>query len=192
MGISLAIMMLLSSGTNGFELNARSKDIAQNSVNNTIRSEYTSLDSESCKTIEFNEETSDSRQACPGYNNIPVLVSQTDGRYYVNIGGTNKNEGLSFAFNHLGEKLEWRLQNDEPFAAIYRYYIDGASDKPIGSSVLAVQKVSGKMGSCIAGVIDGNLPNANEIARRFADEKIANFKCGIDSREEISSQKQLL
>ena len=75
------------------------------------------------------------------------------------------------------------------FAVIYRYYIDGASDKPVGSSVLAVQKISGKVGNCITGMIDGNLPNANKIARRFADEKIADFRCGVDSREEISSQK---
>ena len=183
--IAVTIAMLFSSCSSK-SIDARSKNIAQTPANDTIRSEYTSLD-ESCKTIEVNEETSDTKQACSGYNNIPVLVSQTDGRYYVNIGDTGKNEGLSFAFNHLGEKLEWRLQGDKPFAAIYRYYIDGASEKPIGSSVLAVQKISRNEGECIAGVVDGNLPNANEVARRFADEKIADFECGVDSKEEISN-----
>ena len=186
--ISFIIVMLLSTCTNGFKLNAQ-LERGKSSMNKAIRSEYTPLDSESCgEIIEYDDETSDTKQNCPGYDNIPVVIYQTDGRYYVNIGG-NKNEGLSFAFNHLGEKLEWRLRDDEPFAAIYRYYIDGASDKPIGSSVLAIQKIWGSAGECIAGVVDGNLSNANELARRFADEKLADFECGLDNREEISSQK---
>ena len=172
---------------NGFQLNAQSKELGKSSVNGIIRSEYTPLDSESCgKTIEFNDGTSDSRQACPGYDNIPIFVNRIDGRQ-IDIGG-NTIVCLGWDFNLLGEKLEWRLRDNEPFAAIYRYYIDDGFGKHSGSSVLVVVKISGSAGDCIAGVVDGN-PNANELARRFADEKIAGFECGVDNREEILSQK---
>ena len=178
-------MLLVSSSINGLKLDSHSKDLAQASVNSAIRSEYTSINSESCKIIELDRETSYSVSACPSYNQIPVLVSQSDGRYSVKIGETGKTDGISWYHNRLGEMLEWRLRGDEPFAVIYRYYVDDPSGQPTNESVLAVHKVSGKVSGCIAGVIDGNIPKANEIARHFADEKIGNFECGIDSREEI-------
>lgn len=181
------VMMLISLWLNTSKLNARSNTLAQNSANDTIRSEYTSLDSKSCRTIEFDEETNYSIQACPSYKNIPVFIYQTDGLYSLRISNKGNNEGIGFAFGRLGDKLEWRLRNNEPFAVIYRYYDNSASNKSVNLSILAIRKVSEKVGDCIAGTVDGNLPNANEIARRFADEKIANFKCGVDNRVEISS-----
>ena len=186
---SFTMVMFFSACTNSFKLNAQSEELDKNPVNGIIRSEYTPLDSESCgETIEFNDETSDSKQACPGYDNIPIFVNRIDGRQTVDIGG-NTIGSLGWDFNLLGEKLEWRLRDNEPFAAIYRYYIDNDLGEPDSSSALVVVKISGNAGDCIAGVVDGNLPNANELARRFADEKIANFECGVDSREEISSQR---
>ena len=197
---TLAIVMLFSAVTNGSKINAKKRDrtksieVAEISSepDGTIKSEYTPLDSNSCEEVnlfdEEIEELNDTRQPCPGYNNIPVFVDRFDGRYYVNIGGTDKSGGVGLAYTRLGKKLEWRLRDDVAFAVIYRYYFDSTFERPIVSSVLVVKKVSGKMGSCIAGVIDGNLSNANEVARRFADEKVADFRCGVDSREEISSQ----
>ena len=118
--------------------------------------------------------------------NRTILVKNIDGRQTVDFGG-NTIESLGWNFNRLSEKLEWRLRDDEPFAAIYCYYIDDALTTDSGSSALVVVKISGSAGDCIAGMVDGNLPNANELARRFADEKIAEFECSVDSPEEISS-----
>ena len=182
---SFTVVMLLSNCTNGFKLNAQSQEQLKSSVNGIIRSEYTPLDSESCgEIIKYDDETGDTKQACPGYDNIPVLVKNIDGRQTVDLGG-NTIESLGWDFNRLGEKLEWRLRDDEPFAAIYRYYIDDVGGDS-GSSALAIVKISASAGECIAGMVDGNLPEANELARRFADEKIADFECGVDSPEEIS------
>ena len=179
---SSIVAILLFSCIDGAKSDVRSKAIAQK-ANNTIRSEYTSLESNSCKTIQFDEETKFSTHVCPSYKNIPVFIYQTDGLYSLRISQKGNNEPLGFAFGRLGDKLEWRLQNDEPFAVIYRYYGNGSSSKPIDSSVLAIQKVSEDVGDCIAATVDGNLPNANEIARRFADEQIANFECDVHSRK---------
>lgn len=183
--ISLIVTILLSFCLNRAESFAHSNDLAQK-ANDIVISEYTSLDLESCKTIQFDEETKFSTQACPSYENIPVFIYQTDGLYSLKIGEKGDNEALGFSFGRLGDKLEWRLRNGEPFAVIYRYYDNATSDKSVGSSVLAIRKVPEQVDGCIAGTVDGSLPNANEIARRFADKKIAEFKCGADSKEEIS------
>ena len=187
---SSTIVMLFSICTNGTKLDALSNNLAQNSANSTIGSEYTPLDSESCQTVELDEETGYSTQSCPGYNNIPVFVYQTDGRYSVSIGEKlNNDDGIiGLDLGNLGDKLEWRLRDNKPFAAIYRHYIiyfDNAPE-PI-DSVLVVRKMSGSVASCTTGVVDSNVPNANEVARRIADEKIADFECGVDSIERISN-----
>ena len=185
---SFTIVMLLSICTNAFKVNAYSEKQPKSLVNGIIRSEYTPLDSESCNEItEYNDETGDYNQACPGYDNISVFIKNINGRQTLNFGG-NVIESLSWEFNRLGEKLEWRLRDDEPFAAIYRYYIDDVATDS-GSSALAIVKISEDTGECIAGMVDGKLSHANELARRFADEKIAEFDCDVDSIEKISSQK---
>ena len=187
MATSFTIAILLSICMR-FKLNAYPKEQPKSLANGIIRSEYTPLDSESCGEItEYNDETGDYNQACPGYDNISVFIKNIDGRQTLNLGG-NVIESLGWDFNRLGEKLEWRLRDDEPFAAIYRYYIDDVATDS-ASSALAIVKISGSAGECIAGMVDGNLPQANELARRFADEKIAEFDCGVDSREEILSLK---
>lgn len=187
---SLITILFFSGCTNGYKLNAHPQ-LDKSSVNKVIRSEYTPLNSESCKTIELDEETGYSTQSCAGYNNIPVFVSQTDGFYSVSI-GEKQNEDLGAIgtnlLGSLGDKLEWRLQDNEPLAVIYRHYIiylDNAT-KPI-DSVLVVRKMSGNIAGCTMGIVSSNVPNANEVARRIADEKIADFECDRDSTERISN-----
>ena len=185
---SLITIVFFSGCTNGFKLNAQS-ELDKSSGNKVIRSEYTPLDSESCKTIELDEETGYSTQSCPGYNNIPVFVSQTDGFYSVSIGERQNELGTidTNLLGNLGDKLEWRLQDNEPLAVIYRHYIiylDNAT-KPI-DSVLVVRKMSGNIADCTMGIVGSNVPNANEVARRIADEQIAG-ECDVDSTERISN-----
>lgn len=98
--ISLTIVLLSSACTSGAKLNALSNNLAQNSANNTIDSAYTPLESESCQTIELDEETGFSTQSCPGYNNIPVFVQQTDGFHSVSI-GEKRNEDLGIIGSNL-------------------------------------------------------------------------------------------
>ena len=184
----LTIVLLGLTCTNGAKLNV--SNLSQNLVNDSIDSEYTPLDSE-CQTIELDEETGYSTQSCPGYNNIPVFIHQSDGFHFISI-GEKRNEDLgiidSNLFGHLGDKLEWRLRDNRPLAAIYRHYIIYLNNapKPI-DSMLVVRKISENVASCTMGVVDSNVPNANEVARRIADEKTAEFECGVDSVERISN-----
>ena len=184
---NIIIVMLFSTCTNRAKPNATLNNLAQNSANDTISSEYTPLDSESCQTIELNKETGYLTQSCPGYNSIPVFVSQTDGFHSVSIGEKQNEDSSIIGSNllgNLGDKLEWRLRNNQPFAAIYRHDIIYFDDAPESiDSVLVVKKISGNVASCITSVVDSNVPNANEVARRIADEKIADFECGVDTVE---------
>ena len=188
--ISLTIVLFSSACMSGAKLNALSNNLAQNSANNTIDSEYTPLDSESCKTIGLDEETGYSTQSCLGYNNIPVFVSQSDGFHSVSI-GEKRNEDLgligSNPLGNLGDKLEWRLRDNKPFAAIYRHYTIYFNASEPFDSMLVIRKISENVASCTIGAVDSNVPNANEVARRIADEKSADFECGIDSVERISN-----
>ena len=195
--ISLVTTMLFGCA-NKLATNARSSDrpesreTAQVSAqfDETIESEYSAIDPDSCQTIQLDKETGAATLTCPSYNNIPVFVYQTDGRYSVSIGKKlNNDDGIiGLDLGKLGDKLEWRSRNNELFAAIYRHhilYFDNAPE-PL-DSVLVVRKMSENVASCTTAVVDSNVPNANEVARRLADEKVADFECGVDSTERISN-----
>ena len=91
-------------------------------------------------------------------------------------------------FNHLGEKLEWRLSNDlgrwMPVATIVRYHTahpETGEDK--GQVLVVTQLAEGN--SCHIAYIDALAnPDANELAREAADAS-GNFDCASDEVEII-------
>ena len=153
-------------------------------------SDYSAIDRNSCEIVQLDEETGASTSVCPSYNNIPVFIYHSDGRYSLSIGEelNNSNDIVGLDLGKLGNKLEWRSQNDEPIAVIYRHHIlyFNNAPQPI-ESVLVIRKMSGNIASCTVGVVNGSMSNANKTARLVADKEAVNFRCGTDSIKKISN-----
>lgn len=136
-----------------------------------------------------------SNMVCSGWRGYPVLIYSGDLResvfYGFPPGGDLAPAWESFsAFNSAGPRIEWRIETDKgrsiPYAAIHRWFVSADPENPDRKTeVLVVEKV-GQMherDGCAVGLVlaTGN-PQANEAARRIADEQARNFTCGVDQR----------
>lgn len=159
---------------------------------------YTDLDLDTCVSINSSSEEEPGGFAslrCKGYQGAPVYFKEFDLRQSVYYGPVSKKiideAGETFsAFNHVGKKIEWRLDADgRPAATILRWFIEntnpdtGAVDKALNGQVLVISKVASEddpMG-CVAGYVDALAnPEPNLLARKVADEIAPGFACGVD------------
>ena len=93
-------------------------------------------------------------------------------------------------FNHLGEKLEWRLSNALgrwfPIATIVRYHTAHPETGEDFGQVLVVSQIA-EGNSCHIAYVDALAnENANELARQAAD-KAGDFDCATDEVEIIGA-----
>ncbi|WP_421915703.1 hypothetical protein [Mesorhizobium sp.] len=135
---------------------------------------------------------------CPGYRGYAVLIAYDDNRESLFYGFppsdmTSVWESFS-GFNSAGPKVEWRIETSGgtavPFAAIHRRSVSGAEDADKKTDVLVVAKV-GQMEArdgCTIGLVlaTGN-PDANDQARKLADDKARAFACGKDRHSVIGN-----
>jgi hypothetical protein len=146
-------------------------------------SAYTSLDLAACKETPANPddplETGVWR--CTGYLGIPVLLVESDLRFFVSYGDGAASERAFHQtlppFNYINDTLEWRLDDDgQPFATILRFFTDSGDGGPQGQ-VLVVTRL-GDGGVCHVAYIDA-LANAdaNVMARQVADLIARNYSC---------------
>ena len=145
-------------------------------------SAYTKLDLESCRVLDQStDEGSWVELRCAGYEGIELFVSEGDLRFDVDAGVPNETFQTIMAFNELGETVEWRLREGEPFATIIRYR--DVSMQGGERSVLAVDKI-GTTGApgCRVAQIAGDTPRANARARAVADADAATFDCAKEPR----------
>ena len=163
-----------------------------------ISSAYTDIDAEKdCTTFASAAEGEGdwANLVCSGYRGYPVFIYSADLResvfYGFPPGGDLAPAWESFsAFNSTGARIEWRIDTDKgrsvPFAAIHRWFVSADPENPDKQiEVLVVEKV-GQMherDGCAVGLVlaTGN-PEANEAARKLADERARNFSCGADKR----------
>jgi hypothetical protein len=94
------------------------------------------------------------------------------------------------AFNEVTPRIEWRIETQggrsAPFATIHRWAVDGAEGER--TEVLVVSKVGqleGRQGCTVGLVAASGYPEANEVARKLADERARGFACGTDKPVEI-------
>jgi hypothetical protein len=162
-----------------------------------IESAYSKFDAKACKHTKGTEPEDYGSWACPGHAGMRVLLSAGDQRMYVSFGSKdNLAAGQTFpGFNDVYEgTVEWRIEKPasgkpRPFAAILRWNVVTPEDRektsgPVSSSgrVLVVTRL-GPGGSCHVGYVDARAnPDANELARRLADEHARSFRCGKDKR----------
>ena len=161
-----------------------------------ISSAYTDLDwKKDCVTYAKAEEGEGdwANLACSGYRGYPVLVAYDDAReslYYGFPSDDMTSVWESFSgFNSAGPKVEWRIETKGdiaiPFAVIHRRSIGNPEDENKPTEVLVVAKVAQPEAhdGCTVGLVlaTGN-PQANDQARKLADDKAKSFACGKDKR----------
>ena len=172
---------------------------ASPAASQSIEYVYTKFDAKTCKHEKGTEVEDYGSWLCPGYRNLRVLLSAGDQRMYVSFGPWKKdNIALSQTlpgFNDVYEgTVEWRIEKDakgkaRPFATILRWNAVTPDDRdkatgPIKSTgrVLVVTRL-GPGGVCHVGYVDAKAnPDANELARKLADEHARAFRCGKDKR----------
>jgi hypothetical protein len=130
---------------------------------------------------------------CTGYRGFPVILRSADARDSAFYGFPPAPDDLAWesfsAFNAVGPKVEWRIAREGnlevPFAVIHRSRVSDPEDAERQVEVLVVEKVGqlDERQGCAVGLVmaTGN-PQANETARRIADEQARTFACGADER----------
>ena len=164
----------------------------------TIGSTYTSTAPKDCHVSSAGNGVDDSTiRVCPGKAGLEVLVSENDLRETVSVGRSRATAAREPAaqiwfgpFNWTTTTVEWRALDGNPFAIIQRWHIDDSGDqdkhgRPTAKPMLAVTRLPpGPV--CHVAYIDVTAnPNANELARKAADEIARDFKCGADEAKVI-------
>lgn len=135
-----------------------------------------------------------SSRVCPGFGGLIVLLQEDDLRETVSVGrsraGAEKEPAASQGFgpfNSTAETIEWRLDaKARPFAIIQRWHIADNSDedkdgRPIAKPMLVVTRLPPGPACHVAYIDVQANPDANELARKAADEMARGFKCGEDA-----------
>ena len=131
-----------------------------------------------------------------GHAGLPIYISGGDQRSFVSFGRNARKELANreslMSFNGQGDVIEWRIETlpggkKRPFAAIMRWSTTVQKEEPnpdgevVRGQVLVITRLD-PGGVCHVGYVDGRAnPDANELARKVADEKARAFRCGRDT-----------
>jgi hypothetical protein len=160
----------------------------------TFSSSYTSSAPKDCHVSTTGDNVDDSTiRVCPGKAGLVVLISEGDLRETVSIGRNRAAAAKEPAaqarfgpFNSTTATVEWRARNGKPFAIIQRWLIADNGDqdndgRPIAKPMLVVTRLP-PGAVCHVAYIDVKAnPDADELARKAADEIARDFKCGTDA-----------
>ena len=166
----------------------------------TIGSVYTSTAPGNCRVSGARNGVDDSTtRFCPGKAGLGVLVNEEDLRETVSVGrgrAVAASEPAARAwfgpFNASSATIEWRIQGGKPFAIIQRWHLDDVTDedkngRPIAKSMLVVTRLPPGPVCHVAYVDVKANPDANELARKVADEFARGFECGKDEVKVIGN-----
>jgi len=181
---SLLALMFCSGGTTGPHAAGVSFDSA-----------YTKYDYERCPHRLGHDVEDYGQWRCKGLNGITVLISAGDQRTTMSFGPRAGSEPAAAqtlrGFNSIKRgRIEWRValggrRRNHPFAAIVRwttFVVDerGSAEEAVKGEVLVVTRLA-PGGACHIGYVDALAnANANELARKIADERAASFHCNAD------------
>jgi hypothetical protein len=166
----------------------------------TFSSGYSSTAPRDCRVSKAGNGVDDSSiRVCPGKAGLVVVISEDDLREAVSIGRNRVAAAKEPAaqnwlgpFNSTTNTVEWRALDGKPFAVIQRWHIADNADedknrRPIAKPMLAVTRLP-PGAVCHVAYIDVKAnPNANELARKAADESARHFKCGKDEIKVIGA-----
>src|SRR6266702_5925999 len=158
-----------------------------------LGSSYTSTAPKDCRMIGKPSELDGSTtRVCPGKSGLVVVIAEDDLREVVSVGRNRAAAAREPAaqvwfrpFNSSAHTVEWRAADGKPFAIIQRWHIadNGDLDKsgrPTDKPMLAVTRLPpGPV--CHVAYVDAQANrDANELARKAADEFARGFQCGKD------------
>jgi len=161
-----------------------------------FRSVYTSVAAKDCRkktVLKVDDTDYASDYVCPGIAGLVVLRQEEDLRETISVGRNRAaaesepaaSEGFG-GFNSTGDTIEWRLDaKGKPFAIIQRWYVADPdlpekNGRTQSKQVLIVTRLPpGAVCQVTQIEVKGN-PNANEAARKAADETARDYKCGKD------------
>lgn len=189
MHVRLAIAVLCASSGSISPTNAQ-----------TFGSSYTSSAPKDCRVSSAANGVDDSTiRVCPGKAGLKVLVSEDDLRETVSVGRNRAAAAREPAaqlwfgpFNSTTTSVEWRSLDGKPFAIIQRWHIADHSDedkdgRPIAKPMLIVTRLPPGPVCHVAYIDVAANSNANELARKAADETARDFKCGTDAVKVIGA-----
>jgi hypothetical protein len=139
-------------------------------------------------------------RVCPGKASLVVLINEGDLRETVSVGrnaaAADKEPAARSGFgpfNSTTDTVEWRAIDGKPFAIIQRWHLADidAEDKdgrPTDRGLLVVTRLPPGAVCHVAYVDVKANPNANELARKAADENARDFKCGKDETKIIGER----
>jgi hypothetical protein len=123
---------------------------------------------------------------CQGYDGIAVHWTNEPDNSSVSFGTESSIGGefdARFTFAVVGDVIEWRgpVRSGKvvPVAAIVRYQLCREVGGPC-TPELAIYRLHGKRGSCIAATVNGRRPDANARVREIADTYMRSFDCEKD------------
>lgn len=140
-------------------------------------SAYTDLDTDDCEILETYEDGGVELR-CDGYGGFDVFVSDGDARMEVDYGVRNDSFETFSAFNGVGERIEWMLDDEgAPYATALRFLID-VDGRKAQALVVSTIGTRGEPG-CVVGVVDAAADQANGIARGLG-AMASLFDCSSD------------
>ncbi|MDO9058814.1 MAG: hypothetical protein Q7U92_07335 [Bradyrhizobium sp.] len=159
----------------------------------TFSSSYSSTAPGDCRVTGAGNGVDDSTiRVCPGKAGLVVVISEDDLREAASVGRNRAAADKEPAaetpfgpFNSTTHTVEWRTLDGKPFAIIQRWHISDNADedkngRPIAKPLLAVTRLPPGAVCHVAYVDVKANPNANELARKAADESARSFRCGKD------------
>lgn len=167
----------------------------------SMGSTYTSTAPKDCHPVGKPSELDGSTtRVCPGKDGLMVLIAEDDLREVVSVARSRKAAAeepaakVWFApFNSSENTVEWRAAGTKPFAIIQRWHIaDGADPdkqgRPNTKAMLVVTRLPPGPVCHVAYVDAIANPNANELARKAADDFARGFTCGKDEVKVIGTR----
>lgn len=141
-------------------------------------STYAKFDIDACTITEQElEEGSYTEWKCPANRGVAIFAQDGDGRMDMDFGAEDDAFQTYGGFNNLGDTIEWRMKDGEPFAGIFRY--SDATEQGKGRTILAVETIGTVSRSgCRLAQITGDTVNANNRAREIADAAFGRTGCG--------------
>lgn len=160
-----------------------------------IGSVYTSTADKDCRKVSNLKRDGDDYAAewtCPGPAGLVVVKSENDLRETITVGRSASaadrepasSQGFG-PFNSTTNTIEWRVLTGKPFAMIQRWHIADNDDpetngRPKSRQMLVVTRLPPGAVCHVAYIDVSANPEANDIARKAADELARHFDCKTD------------
>ena len=166
-------------------------------------SAYSKASGPGCKTKYDREgaEILSATTTCKGHGGMAVVIQDIDARIMVSYGARALMEPAASAtfgpLNSIGDTIEWRIAQikgkSAPFATILRWRLAPPDEKgdPKPFDVLVVTRL-GTGNVCHVAYVDAQANrDANELARKAADEAARKFRCGADKAQLLGKPGRL-